>query len=98
MHLPEVHGGEVDLERALITEGLEADVALHALLARRRAHVGDADVVAQLLLDLLHRPTRLGPAAAHRVLPVAALLAVRARDRRLDPVGGEHGALVSKYE
>ena len=85
MHLPEVHGGEVDLERALITEGLEADVALHALLPRRRAHVGDADVVAQLLLDLLHRPT---PLLAARVLPVAALLAVRARDGRLDPVVG----------
>ena len=53
MHLPEVHSREVDLERALITEGLEADIALHALLAGGGAHEGDAEVVAELLLHLL---------------------------------------------
>ena len=76
VHFPQVNRGEVDLESALITEGLETDVALHPLLARRRTHVRDADVIAQLLLDLLHR---IAPAAAARVsAAVAALLAIGA--------------------
>lgn len=33
MHLAQVYGREVNLQGALITEGLEADVALDALLA-----------------------------------------------------------------
>ena len=77
VHFPQVNRGEVDLESALITEGLETDVALHPLLARRRTHVRDADVVAQLLLDLLHRIA--SAAAAARVsAAVAALLAIGA--------------------
>lgn len=53
VHLSEVHCREVDLEGPFITEGLETDVALDALLARRRTHVRNADVVAQFLPDLL---------------------------------------------
>ena len=52
VHLAEVHGREVDLERALITERLQADVALHAFLAGRRRDEGDAEVVPELLLQL----------------------------------------------
>lgn len=52
VHLAEVHGREVDLERALITERLQADVALHAFLAGRRRDEGDAEVVPELLLHL----------------------------------------------
>lgn len=33
VHLTQVHSREMDLKRALITEGLEADVALHPLFA-----------------------------------------------------------------
>ena len=90
MHLPKVDRGEVDLERALITEGLETDVALHPLLPRRRTHVRDADVVAQLLLQLLHRAAAAAAPAAPfaRVLPgVAALFARQGGDGRLDSVG-----------
>ena len=89
VHLPQVNRGEVDLESALITEGLETDVALHALLPRRRTHVRDADVVSQLLLDLLGET---GVAARPQVFAVAALLAaIRARDGRLDSVDGRNG-------
>ena len=78
VHFPQVNRGEVDLESALITEGLETDVALHPLLARRRTHVRDADVVAQLLLDLLHRIAPAPAAAARVSAAVAALLAIGA--------------------
>ena len=101
MHFPQVNRGEVDLECALITEGLETDVALHALLPRRRTHVRDADVVAQLFLQLLHRSLPLATAAnataAARVFAaaaaVAAFLAIRTRDRRLDSVDGRSGRI-----
>ena len=53
VHLAEVHRREVDLESTLITKRLHADVALHALLARRRGHVGVAHVLLELLLQLL---------------------------------------------
>ena len=49
VHLPEVHGGEVDLERALITEGLEADIALHSFLPGRWADVGHPNVIPHFL-------------------------------------------------
>ena len=52
MHLAEVHGREVDLESALITKRLQADVTLHALLAGGGRHEGDAQVVSELLLQL----------------------------------------------
>ncbi len=52
VHLAEVHGRKVNLERALITERLQADVALHAFLAGRRRDEGDAEVVPELLLQL----------------------------------------------
>ena len=88
VHLPQVNRGEVDLECALITEGLETDVALHPLLSRRRTHVRDADVVAQLLLQLLHRAAAAPAASLARVLcRVAALLARHGGDGRLDSVG-----------
>jgi len=36
VHLTQMHRREVDLEGALVAEGLEADGTLHPLLARRR--------------------------------------------------------------
>lgn len=44
VHLTQMHGGEVDFEGTLITEGLEADVALRAFLTRDGVDVLGAEV------------------------------------------------------
>lgn len=44
MHLTQVHGREVDLQSTLVAEGLEANVALGALLASDRMDVLCAEV------------------------------------------------------
>ncbi len=74
VHLSQMHRREVDLQGSLVAEGLEADVALHALLAGGGADEADAETVAQLLLHLLmHRV-----AAAATVAVVAAVVVVAA--------------------
>ena len=83
VHLSQVHGREVDLERALVAERLEADVALDPLLAGGRVDVGRA----QLVVEGRVLPVRVqgdGPAVAqHRqtvVVPaVLRLLQLRLR-------------------
>ena len=58
VHLPEVHGGEVDLEGALVTEGLQTHVTLDPLLAGGRVDKGGAEVIKHKikLTRGLHRP------------------------------------------
>ena len=53
VHLAKVNSREVDLEGALITERLQTDVALHALLAGGGRHERHSEVVAEFLLHLL---------------------------------------------
>ena len=45
VHLPQMHRAEVDLEGALVAEGLHADVALYTLLPRGRTDKRRAQVV-----------------------------------------------------
>ena len=45
VHLPQVDRAEVDLEGALVTEGLQTHVTLHPLLARGRVDKGCAEVI-----------------------------------------------------
>ena len=45
VHLPKVNRAEVDLESALVTEGLEADITLHSLLPRGRVDEGCPEVL-----------------------------------------------------
>ena len=45
VHLPQVDRAEVDLEGALVTERLQADVALHSLLPRGGVDEGGSEVV-----------------------------------------------------
>ena len=48
VHLPQMHRREVDLEGALVTEGLHAHLALDPLLAGGGAHVGNAEIIRDL--------------------------------------------------
>lgn len=52
VHFAEMYRRKVYFEGTFITERLEADVALHALLASGGTNVGHANVVAHLLPDL----------------------------------------------
>ena len=45
VHLPQVHRGEVDLEGALVTEGLQTHVTLYPLLAGGRVDKRSAEVI-----------------------------------------------------
>ena len=58
VHLPQVHSGEVDLEGALVTEGLQTHVTLDPLLAGGRVNKGGAEVIKHKieLTRGLHRP------------------------------------------
>ena len=73
VHLPQVNSGEVDLERALVTECLQTDVTLHPLLAGGWVNKRGAEVIKHKieLSRGLHRP----PARA----PVRLLLRPRLR-------------------
>ena len=49
VHFAEMHSRKVDLKGPLITEGLEADIALHSLLPSCWADVGHPDIIPHLL-------------------------------------------------
>ena len=69
VHLPQVDRAEVDLESALVTEGLHADLALHPLLAGGRTHVRNTEILWHrgnfpiLVVGRLQRVHRAPPAA-----------------------------------
>ena len=45
VHLPQVNCTEVNLQRPLVTEGLQADVTLHSLLSCGRVDEGGSEVI-----------------------------------------------------
>ena len=49
VHFAEMHSRKVDLKGPLITEGLEADIALHSFLPGRWADVGHPNVIPHFL-------------------------------------------------
>ena len=51
VHLSQVHSRKMDFQGPLITEGLQADVALHAFFPRSGGNVGHADVVPHLFAN-----------------------------------------------
>ena len=68
VHLPQVDRTEVDLEGALVTERLHADLALHPLLPGGRTHVGNTQILRHrgyfpILIVGLHRVNGAAPAA-----------------------------------
>ena len=72
VHLPQVHSGEVDLERALVAECLQTHVALDPLLAGAGVDEGGAEVLehgVELAAGLQRPPARA------RVLPLPAAVA-----------------------
>ena len=75
VHLPQVDRAEVDLEGALVTERLHADLALNPFLAGGGTHVGNTEVLWHggnfpILNGLVHR----APSAARVTAPLSSFL------------------------
>ena len=68
VHLPQVDRTEVDLESALVTERLHADLTLHPLLPGGRTHVRNTEILGHrgnfpiLVVGRLQRVHRAPPA------------------------------------
>ena len=91
VHLPQVDRREVDLERALVAEGLQTHVALDPLLAGAGVDEGGAEVVehgVELAAGLQRPPARA------RVLPLPAAVTLLQLGAAAEVHGVEQSAVL----